>query len=245
MKIIKSLIAVIVLSAAAFAAPDVLSTAINYSTNQITITGTGFSSADTATFGGSALTISSFTSTQLVATLPSVSNGTYRLVVTGGGGNTSGLSVTYIAPSSPAPPAIDGNGQMLGTLMYYDSTVSPPAPVFFVSSLQRLVEPTSISTPPNIFFPSSDCTGSGYINSFVNAFNISTMIWGYPTGGYMALNPVSGSPFNAPTSIGYNSTYSSAGCTVVSGSVSAFGPVTVDVVTLPFTTPIAGPVSIQ
>lgn len=82
------------LFAASGAAPTITNTTINYSTNQITITGILFTSGGTptVTFNGVGLTLGSTTNTQIIASLPSgLSPGTYLLKV--------------INPSIPNQPA--------------------------------------------------------------------------------------------------------------------------------------------
>jgi hypothetical protein len=83
---------------------------INYSTNRVTFAGSGFEPAKTAPavkFNGIALTLDSFSNTQIVATLPAASpTGTFRLTVTNSHGNSSTFDLTYGAagPQGPAGP---------------------------------------------------------------------------------------------------------------------------------------------
>ncbi len=93
------------------AVPVVNSGAINYQTNQITLTGTGFEPAKakpTVTFNGTALTVATFSNTQVVATLPTgMAPGTFNLVLTNSQGNAVDFNMNYGAtgPQGPAGPA--------------------------------------------------------------------------------------------------------------------------------------------
>jgi len=96
----------------AFAATPVVDNGtINYSTNQITLVGTGFEPAKTkptVQFNGAALTVASFSNTQIVATLPKgLAAGTFDLTVTNSQGNSVDFNLTYGAtgPQGPAGPA--------------------------------------------------------------------------------------------------------------------------------------------
>ena len=96
----------------AFAAtPVVNSGTINYSTNQIMLTGSGFQpnkAQPTVAFNGSALTVSTFSNTQVTATLPAgLTPGTFDLTVTNSQGNSVDFNMTYGAtgPQGPAGPA--------------------------------------------------------------------------------------------------------------------------------------------
>ena len=99
------------LPALAATTPLVDSGTINYTTNQITLTGTGFEPAKakpTVSFNGIALTVSTFSNTQIVATLPAAMvPGTFDLTVTNSQGNTVDFNMTYGAagPQGPAGPA--------------------------------------------------------------------------------------------------------------------------------------------
>jgi len=92
------------------AVPVVNSGTINYQTNQITLIGSGFEPAKakpTVTFNGTALTVSTFSNTQVVATLPaSLTPGTFDLTVTNSQGNAVDFNMTYGAtgPQGPAGP---------------------------------------------------------------------------------------------------------------------------------------------
>jgi hypothetical protein len=93
------------------ATPVVNSGTINYSTSQIMLSGTGFEpnkTKPTVAFNGSALTISTFSNTQVVATLPTgLTPGTFDLTVTNSQGNSVDFNMTYGAtgPQGPAGPA--------------------------------------------------------------------------------------------------------------------------------------------
>jgi hypothetical protein len=93
------------------ATPVVNSGTINYSTNQIMLTGTGFEPVDktkpTVAFNGSALTVSTYSNTQVTATLPTgLTPGTFDLTVTNSQGNSVKFNMTYGAtgPQGPAGP---------------------------------------------------------------------------------------------------------------------------------------------
>jgi hypothetical protein len=93
------------------AVPVVNSGTINYQTNQITLTGTGFEPAKakpTVQFNGATLALVSFSNTQVVATLPAaVTPGTFNLTVTNSQGNGVDFNMTYgpTGPQGPAGPA--------------------------------------------------------------------------------------------------------------------------------------------
>jgi collagen triple helix repeat protein/IPT/TIG domain-containing protein len=93
------------------ATPVVNSGTINYSTNQITLIGSGFEPAKakpTVAFNGSALTVATFSNTQVTATLPTgLTPGTFDLTVTNSQGNSVTFDMTYGAtgPQGPAGPA--------------------------------------------------------------------------------------------------------------------------------------------
>lgn len=99
------------LLATAASVPVVQSGTINYLTNAITLKGTNFQpgkAAPTVLFNGSGLTLTSFSSTQIVATLPSgLTPGTFDLTVTNSAGNSVVFDMTYgaIGPQGPAGPA--------------------------------------------------------------------------------------------------------------------------------------------
>ncbi|HTB97587.1 MAG TPA: IPT/TIG domain-containing protein [Terracidiphilus sp.] len=101
------------LFALAATAVVVNSGAINYSTNQVTLTGTGFQPAKakpTLSFNGAALTTTTVSNTQIVATLPTgLTPGTFSLIVTNSQGNSADFDMTYGAtgvqgPAGPAGP---------------------------------------------------------------------------------------------------------------------------------------------
>jgi len=93
------------------AVPVVNSGTINYQTNQITLTGTGFEPAKTkptVAFNGVALTVTTFSNTQVVATLPAgMTAGTFNLVLTNSQGSAVDFNMNYGAtgPQGPAGPA--------------------------------------------------------------------------------------------------------------------------------------------
>jgi hypothetical protein len=93
----------------------VSSTTINYSTNQLTINGTGFSAikkTPTVVMRGGPRPIVSFTDSQIVATLPTtVAAGNYGIVVTNGIGELFPFVITYgaVGPQGPqGPPGVQG-----------------------------------------------------------------------------------------------------------------------------------------
>lgn len=101
-------------SETASAAPSVTftvtieSASIDYSTNEITLRGTGFDPAGRApavSFNGTKLTLVSFAATALIAKLPAgTSAATYELVVTNSFGASALFDVTY-GPACPQGPA--------------------------------------------------------------------------------------------------------------------------------------------
>lgn len=99
------------LALAASSVPVVQSAFINYLTNQVTLTGSNFEpskTGPTVLFDGTALAVTSFSNSQVVATLPSgVSPGTFNLTVTNSSGNNVVFDLTYgaIGPQGPAGPA--------------------------------------------------------------------------------------------------------------------------------------------
>ncbi len=92
------------------ATPVVNSGTINYSTNQITLIGSGFQPAKakpTVSFNGAASTVGTFSNTQIVATLPTgLTPGTFTLVITNSQGNSVTFDMTYgaIGLQGPAGP---------------------------------------------------------------------------------------------------------------------------------------------
>ena len=99
------------LAVSALAAPAVQSGIINYVTNQVTLTGTNFEpgkAKPTVLFNGAALTVTSFTNTQVVAMLPTgLTPGTFNLTLTNSAGNSVEFDLSYgaIGPQGPAGPA--------------------------------------------------------------------------------------------------------------------------------------------
>ena len=98
------------LAVSATAAPVVQSGIINYVTNQVTFTGTNFEpgkAKPTVLFNGAALTVTSFSSTQVIATLPTgLTPGTFNLTLTNSAGNSVEFDMSYgaIGPQGPAGP---------------------------------------------------------------------------------------------------------------------------------------------
>jgi hypothetical protein len=83
---------------------------INYGTNQVTFNGTGFEplkKTPTVLWNGAALTVNSYTESQIVATLPAnMAAGTYVAIVANCIGEFNDLNVTYGAagPQGPVGP---------------------------------------------------------------------------------------------------------------------------------------------
>jgi N-acetylneuraminic acid mutarotase len=105
-------------SQAAYSAPSPIGTAvtiesasINYSTNEISIHGSGFDPAriaPTVTFNGTRLTLVSFTASLIVANLPTGTGvATFQLIVTNSTGGTTSFDVTYgaVGPTGAQGPA--------------------------------------------------------------------------------------------------------------------------------------------
>ena len=89
------------------ATPVVNSGTINYSTNQIMLAGSGFEpnkTKPTVAFNGSTLTVSTFSNTQVTATLPTgLASGTFDLTVTNSQGNSVNFNMTYGATGAQGP----------------------------------------------------------------------------------------------------------------------------------------------
>jgi hypothetical protein len=94
------------------AVPVVQSGTINYVTNQITLTGSAFQPAKakpTVLFDGTALTVTSSSNTQIIATLPTgVAPGTFDLTVTNSGGNSVIFDMSYGASGPQGPSGVAG-----------------------------------------------------------------------------------------------------------------------------------------
>ena len=113
----KTMIAVLVLFAPLFVsaattttAPVVNGVTISYSSNEVTVNGSGFlpaKSAPTVLFNNAKLTLVSDTNTKIVAHLPaSVTAGTFNLTVTNSENNKFTFDVAYgaVGPQGPAGP---------------------------------------------------------------------------------------------------------------------------------------------
>ena len=111
MSVIALLLFAPLLAVSASAAPVVQSGVINYVTNQITLTGTNFvpgKAKPAVLFNGTALTVTSFSNTQIIATLPSgIAPGTFNLTLTNSAGNSVEFDMSYgaIGPQGPAGAA--------------------------------------------------------------------------------------------------------------------------------------------
>jgi hypothetical protein len=96
------------LAISASAAPVVQSGIINYVTNQVTLTGTNLEpgkAKPTVLFNGTSLTVTFFSNTQVVATLPTgLTPGTFNLTLTNSAGNSVEFDMSYgaIGPQGPA-----------------------------------------------------------------------------------------------------------------------------------------------
>lgn len=92
--------------------PVVNSVTINFSTNRATLRGSGFEPAKTAPkvqFNGAALTIDSFSDTQIVATLPSTTTaGTFSLTVKNSQGSSLNFDLTYGTSGPQGPEGLTG-----------------------------------------------------------------------------------------------------------------------------------------
>lgn len=92
--------------------PVVQNGTINYLSNQITLVGSSFEpgkTAPTVLFNGQALTVTSFSNTQIVATLPSaLPPGTFNLTVTNSSGNSVVFDMTYGATGPQGPVGAAG-----------------------------------------------------------------------------------------------------------------------------------------
>lgn len=93
--------------------PAVNSGIVNYSTNVVTLNGSGFQPAKakpTISFNGASLPVTTFSDTQVVATLPTgLTSGTFDLKVTNSQGNSVDFNMSYGAtglqgPAGPAGP---------------------------------------------------------------------------------------------------------------------------------------------
>lgn len=100
------------LSAVAATTPAVNSATINYTTNQVTISGSEFKpakKAPTVQFNGAALTVDSSTNSQIVATLPSgTTAGTFSLKVTNSKDESEEFDLTYGAGGAQGPAGPQG-----------------------------------------------------------------------------------------------------------------------------------------
>jgi hypothetical protein len=113
------------LAVAASSVPVVQSAFINYLTNQVTLTGSNFEpskTGPTVLFEGVAVTVTSFSNTQIVAALPAaITPGTFDLTVTNSSGNSVVFDLTYGAtgPQGPAgaagPTGAQGPAGPIGT----------------------------------------------------------------------------------------------------------------------------------
>jgi hypothetical protein len=118
-KVIPALL-VLLMSLAASAAnqPVVVDSAlINYSNNQITLTGSGFepvTKVPTFSFNGASIAVVSATGTKVVATLPSVAAGTYEAILTNSEGLSSTFYVTYGATGPQGPQGAQGPQGLTG-----------------------------------------------------------------------------------------------------------------------------------
>lgn len=128
LNIIKLIFVLLILVGLSFADPVITSASVSYASNQITINGTGFVSGQTVTLAGSSLTVTSWSSTQIVATLPTLTVGSYKLAITDGSGNISKLSITY--GTTPAGTWASGGVYLAGQAIVRTSDGGSVGPYF-------------------------------------------------------------------------------------------------------------------
>jgi collagen triple helix repeat protein/IPT/TIG domain-containing protein len=99
------------------AAPSIVSAVANFSTNQLTITGSNFgTAAPKVLLDGSALTVVTYSETNVVATLATGTNpGTYLLTLTPVGGVKVSFDVTLGAVGPQGPQGLQGLQGVEGT----------------------------------------------------------------------------------------------------------------------------------
>jgi len=128
-KVVRNALFVCLFTVAAFAAPVLNRTTIDYGLNQITISGSSLQPRSTpplVLFNGAALTLVSFSQTQIVATLPvNLQPGSYKLRVTNSQGIAE-LDVTYGAAGPQGIPGMPGPAGTAGQPGI--SIVGPPGP---------------------------------------------------------------------------------------------------------------------
>jgi hypothetical protein len=133
-----------VLAATTGTTPVVNSGTINYSSNRVTFSGSGFEPAKTAPtvkFNGIALHLDSFSNTQIVATLPAAAPiGTFRLTFTNSQGSSSYFDMTYGAAGPQGPRGAQGaqglEGSQGPTGPAGPAGPAAPAMTFVVAELQ-------------------------------------------------------------------------------------------------------------
>jgi hypothetical protein len=119
--------------------PTIVSAIVNSTTQQITITGTSLTAtgAPVVKLDSTTLTLASSSSTQIVAKLPALAAGTYRLTVSNGSGTLGVFDVTNgaVGPQGPAGP--QGPPGSL-TLPFTGSASGSSEPVFQITNTSAL-----------------------------------------------------------------------------------------------------------
>jgi Glycine-rich domain len=140
-------------SASAWAAIDIWSASINYTTNQITITGKQFSLKPIVVFNGTRLTIVGTPSgTNITAQLPDgVTPGTYELRVTNHLGMTDRYEVTYGAEGLQGPQGTQGVAGPEG----------PPNVIQILSGFQNFTSNGMFTVPDGINYVLVEMCGGG------------------------------------------------------------------------------------
>lgn len=205
------------IASAASSAPVVQSATINYITNQVTLNGSGFlpikSPPPTVLFGGNALALSSFSDTQIIATLPAgLAPGSFNLTVTSSAGSfVFALAYGAIGPQGPAGPAgpVGAKG--------------PAGPM----GLTGPQGPQGITGAPGAPGPAGS-NGIGF--TFLNAFDpyatyAANSVVSYAGSSYVAIVPNGPNPFGpAPDTNPSWSLMAKAGSTGPAGPQGLIGP---------------------
>jgi Collagen triple helix repeat (20 copies)/IPT/TIG domain len=204
--------------------PAVTSGTVNYSTNQITLTGSGFlpnKTAPTVLFNSLKATVVSDTATQIVATLPAgLSAGTFIVSVTNSQGNVGTFEVAYGAtgPQGPAgapgpagPTGATGPAGATGPRGIAGAAGAPGAPG--ASGAQG---PAGTNGTGFTFLNAFDAYATYAANNVVT-YNGSSYIAVVPNGP----NPMGPTPDNNPSW----SPMAMAGATGPAGPAGAQGPI--------------------
>jgi hypothetical protein len=184
MRSVQLVVILTVLSLSAMAAPKVFSTVVDTTTNQITITGQNFNpsgTAPTVTLANTKLKLVSFTSTTIVATIPTTFvPGTYGLTIV----NSNFLSVTaYVTfgtigtgpPGPTGPPGIVGppGPPGPGGLMGPPGPPGPPGLSHIYSVFCASCPFTVSASPPAVLATLNLPAGAYVISSKLEAYNSS------------------------------------------------------------------------